>query len=142
MATGESLVITVVMGLLLVGATAAVARLRSSGSGGGGSRLALAGGGRPALAGEPEPEPSDVPSELLVFGALVVVAALVGAALVVDVVLVVVLALSTVVTAYLAWGTYTLARARGLPAAHSVGLSAWLVGVVLVGAIGVKLMLG
>ena len=46
------------------------------------------------------------------------------------------------IAAYLTWGVYHIARVRGLPRAHSVGLSAWVFGVVLVGTVAVKLLLG
>lgn len=44
--------------------------------------------------------------------------------------------------AYFGWGVYHMARSRGLPRAHSVGLSAWLVGVLLVGVVATNLVLG
>jgi len=47
----------------------------------------------------------------------------------------------TVLAAFFAWGTYHVARAHGLPQAHSVGVSAWLFAVVLVGVIAAKLLL-
>jgi hypothetical protein len=46
------------------------------------------------------------------------------------------------IAAYLTWGVYNIARVRGLPLAHSIGLSAWVFAVVLVGVVAVKLLFG
>jgi hypothetical protein len=46
------------------------------------------------------------------------------------------------VAGYFAWGVYHTARTRGLPVAHAVGLSAWLVGVLLVGVVATNLVVG
>lgn len=46
------------------------------------------------------------------------------------------------VAAYFGWGVYHMARARGLPTAHSVALSAWVLGVAFIGLIAVNLVVG
>jgi hypothetical protein len=119
------LTITVVTGLLVLAVALLVARSRRT-------------GGYVFERDRPTPDRST-----LALVAVVVVAALLGAvALLVDPVAVVYLALAALVVGFGAWGVYSLARFRGLPPAHSVGLSAWLFGVVLIGVVTVKLLLG
>jgi uncharacterized membrane protein YphA (DoxX/SURF4 family) len=139
MASGDLLVGTAVMGLLLVGAGVAVARLRRreqytpklrS------YRRELA-----ALPGETA-DARSVPTDTLALAAAVLILVVAGAAIAMGAGTMVLAAVAPLVLlAYFAWGIYSIARARGLPRAHSVGLSAWLFGVVLAAVIGVKLLL-
>jgi len=131
MPTAEFLPITVVMGLLAVGAAAGVARFRRSET-----TPRPSGGG--AAAQPPGPATMPVRSDAL--AALAALALVFGAAAVADTLTLVVLALAALIGVYFAWGIYSLARVRGLPRAHAIGLSAWLSGVVLIGGIAVRLL--
>jgi hypothetical protein len=135
MPAADFLVMTVVMGLLALGAAVGISRLRRnettprpSGSGA---------GARPAGAAT-----TSVRTDAAVLGALAVLALAFGATAVVDTLTLVVLGLVGLIGGYFAWGVYSLARVRGLPRAHAVGLSAWLLGVVLIGGIAVQLLVG
>lgn len=133
MAISGALVSTAVMGLLLVGAAVVIARIqrRSIGTSTLGSRRDSA------------VEVADSPLEsdtlaLAVAGVLVVFAA---AAVYLDAgTLLAVAVAAALLAGFFAWGVYNVARARGLPQAHSVGLSAWMFTVVLVAIIAVKLL--
>jgi hypothetical protein len=79
-----------------------------------------------------------------VVGAAVVVALVVAvvAWVIADPLTVALMGGPALVVAFLTWGVYTLARSRGLPRAHSLGLSTWVIGVVLIGVIAVQLLVG
>lgn len=140
MELGTALISTVVMGVLLVGAGIALAR--SQNRAGYTPKLRSAGGRVAALPGETVDESRDW-SETAPIAAAALLAVCAGAAVLFDAVVAMFAAVAlAAVTGYFAWGVYALARARGLPYAHSVGLSAWLYGVVLVGAVAVKLLVG
>jgi hypothetical protein len=126
------LVVTVVMGILLAGTGIAIARMRRGESYVPVRRRSGAASGRPDGTG--------VGPVVVVFGAVVGLVA-VGLA-VADPLTVTLLAGPTLVVAYLMWGIYALARSRGLPKAHSVGLSTWMIGIVLIGLIAVQLLIG
>lgn len=122
------LLVTAVTGLLVVGIGIAVARLRRRDAGRSARHASVVGAtGAPDLA------------TLAAVAAVVVVA---GVASVAGPGAVVYGGLAALVVGFFAWGVYSLGRSRGLPRAHSVGLSAWLFGVVLVGAVAVKLLVG
>jgi hypothetical protein len=76
---------------------------------------------------------------LLLAGALVVVVGF--AFLTGDTGMVLFFVPSAAVIGFFAWGVYNLASSRGLPTAHSVALSAWTVGVVLVGLVALNLVI-
>lgn len=130
------LISTVVMGLLLVGAALGTARLRK----------------RPRYEpefqsashdGPVEPEVADwIQSNAVLLGTAALLAVFVAAVLLGDGAIALVVVTPVLIAAYLTWGVYNIARVRGLPRAHSVGLSAWMFGVVLVGTVAVKLLLG
>lgn len=130
MAAGNALLITIATGLLLMGVGALVTRLRPRD-----------GSFRPASLSDRGPS-STTRSGTAALGVGVLLAAFAVGAVVADPWLVFLLALATLVVAYLAWGVYHLARLRGLPEAHAVGLSVWLFGIVLVGGIAMKLLFG
>jgi hypothetical protein len=136
MAFGGFLLVTVVTGLLLVGAALAVGRARRDGRRT--SPAGRIGPGLPTPAGSAGTSDADA----LGFGLVAALVVLGGVALLTDPVTVTFVFLSALVAGYFAWGIYSLARARGLPKAHSVGVSAWLFGVVLIGVVAVKLLLG
>ncbi|MFB6101005.1 MAG: hypothetical protein ABEJ73_00380 [Haloplanus sp.] len=129
------LLVTVVTGLVVVGAGLLVARLRRS------EHPARRSSSRRALtlsgAGTTGVHP-DTPAVGVVTLAVVVAAV----AIVTGPRAVVFAALPALLLAFFTWGIYSLARSRGLPRAHSVGLSAWLFGVVLIGVVVVKLLVG
>lgn len=79
----------------------------------------------------------------VVMGALVlIVVAIIGAGLALGQMELILLGIPAVaVIGYIAWGVYHMAQSRGLPFAHSVALSAWLVGVLLVGVIALNLLM-
>lgn len=138
MPSGEILVSTVVMGVLLVGAAAAVARTRRREEYT--PRLRAPGRGVAALTGETA-DSTGVPWDTVALATAVVVAVGAGAAIVLGAGTMILAAIAPLlVAAYFAWGVYSLGRARGLPHAHAIGLSAWLFGFVLVGGIAVKLL--
>lgn len=140
MALAESLVSTVVMGVLLVGAAVVVARMRRREQYR--PRFRAAGQGAAAITGETA-ESSSIDSDRVALATAVLVAVVAVAAIALDAGTMVFTAVAPALfAAYFAWGIYSLARSRGLPRAHSVGLSAWLFGVVLVTGIAIKLLLG
>ncbi|WP_336036601.1 hypothetical protein [Halobacterium yunchengense] len=140
MVSGAFLASTVVMGVLLLGAAVAVARLRRWRQYR--PQLRATGSGVAALPGETG-ESTGVSADAAAFVAAVLVAVGAGAAILADAGPVAVAGVAVgLVAAYFAWGVYAIARARGLPRAHAVGLSAWLFGVLLVGAIAVELLVG
>lgn len=132
----EFLLVTVVMGVLLVGAGVAIARIRRSDRSA--STAGAVGRQLPARAGATDAGHSDTLGLALVV--LLLGIAVIGAAT--DPVAAVFVALPALLGGYFAWGIYSLARARGIPRAHSIGVSAWLFGVVLVGVLAVKLLFG
>lgn len=75
-------------------------------------------------------------------GSLALLAVFVGSALLGNPTLGLLAVALATIAAYFAWGVYNIARVRGLPVAHSVGLSAWLFAVLLVAAIAVQLLFG
>jgi hypothetical protein len=85
---------------------------------------------------------STVRSDTVGLGLVALLAVFLVATAVVDTALVAVVALATAILGYFAWGVYSLARLRGLPRAHAVGLSVWLFGVVLIGVVAVQLLVG
>jgi hypothetical protein len=123
-----------VTGLLAVGAGVAIARLRRRETAPRPSGRAV-----PALAGEGAE--TDGRSDAVGLAVVVALLVLVGTALVVDALTMTFLALALLVVGFFSWGVYNLARIRGLPTAHAVGLSAWLFGVVLVGVVALQLLL-
>lgn len=124
------LLVTVVTGVLLAGIGVAIARMRrAEGYVPVWRRLDAAPGG-----------PAGIGPVLVALGVVVVLAAV--ALAVADPLTVALLAGPMLVVAYLLWGIYVLARSRGLPRAHSVGLSTWVIGVVLIGVIAVQLLVG
>lgn len=80
----------------------------------------------------------------VVMGALVlIVVAIIGAGLALGQMELILLGIPALaVIGYIAWGVYHMAQTRGLPFAHSVALSAWLVSVLLVGVIALNLLMG
>ncbi|MFB6268684.1 MAG: hypothetical protein ABEH83_01985 [Halobacterium sp.] len=140
MPLAESLVSTVVMGVLLVGAAAAVARMRRREQYT--PRLRAAGQGVAALTGETA-DSRGVDLDTVALVTAVLVAVLAVAAIALDAGTMVLTAVApALIAVYFAWGVYSLGRSRGLPRAHSVGLSLWVFGVVLVGVIAAKLLFG
>lgn len=74
---------------------------------------------------------------------VVVVGAVVAAAVVVaDGVASFVALIGLLLVGYLGWGVYYMGRVRGLPRAHSVGLSAFVFGLVVTAVIAGQLLLG
>jgi hypothetical protein len=139
MPAAEFLLVTVVTGLLLIGVGVALARRRSV------DRSAFLVGAEvasrralPAPAGGTGGVRSDVVSLAVVVGVVV----LAGVAAVVGPMMLALAAAPALVVGYFAWGIYSLARSRGFPRAHAVGVSAWLFGVVLVGVVAAKLLVG
>lgn len=127
MAGAGFLLITVVTGVLLAVTGIAIARSRRGESYVPALRPSGDTPGRPAGIGV-----GSAVATLGVVALLVVVA---------DPLTIALLAGPALVVAFLTWGIYSLARSRGLPMAHSVGLSTWVVGVVLIGAIAVQLLI-
>ncbi|MEF8856076.1 MAG: hypothetical protein V5A16_01505 [Haloplanus sp.] len=123
------LLVTVVTGLLVVGTGLVIARRRrhDSPSNRRPARWAAAAG----ATGGPDTATVAVVAAIVV---AVVATSVVGPSAVVYG------GLGAMVVGFFAWGVYTLGRSRGLPRAHSVGLSAWLFGVVLVGDVAVVLL--
>lgn len=137
MANGALLVVAAVMGVLLVGAAFGTTRLRK--------RVAY----RPKLeaagAGlvRRDESSSGVESNTVAFGLAALLVALVAVAVVLGDGALVLLAVAPVLVAgYFSWGVYHMARSRGLPKAHAVGLSAWLFGVLGVGVVALNLLFG
>lgn len=129
------LVSTVAMGLLLVGAGLATTRTRKRPDyipkfhpGGRGDRRASGVWGF-------------LRSNAVLLGAAALLALLAAGVLLGDGTLALVVVTPLLIAAYLTWGVYHIGRVRGLPQAHSIGLSAWVFGVVLVGIVAVKLLL-
>jgi len=84
-----------------------------------------------------------VSSETVAFAATAVLLLVAALAVFLDAASLLLVAIApTLLAAFFAWGTYHIGRAHGLPQAHSVGLSAWLFAVVLVGVIAAKLLFG
>jgi len=129
MPAGTFLLVTVVTGLLVVGIGVVVARQRRRDS----QSVRRPAQWSSAVSTTRAPDTATVTAV-----AAVVVAAV--AASVAGPTAVVYGGLGALVVGFFAWGVYSLGRSRGLPRAHSVGLSAWLFGVVLVGAVAVKLL--
>lgn len=121
MPTGTFLLVTVVSGLLLVGVGVVIARHRRHDA--------------PAVS-----RVAVRASDTGTIAVVVATVAVVAAAGVAGAEAVVFAGLAALVFGFFAWGVYSLGRSRGLPRAHSVGLSAWLFGVVLIGVIAVKLL--
>lgn len=135
MALSGALVSTAVMGVLLVGAAAAVGRLRR--------RTNYTPRFRPRREGSAGVPATNVGSDTVAFGAAAALVLFAAAAVFLDAAALLFLAVAPALLAgFFAWGTYNIARSRGLPQAHSVGLSAWLFAVVLVGVVAVKLLVG
>lgn len=132
MASTALLVSTAVMGVFLVALTA------------GSSRIERGGGYRPNLAthlGRDDDDASLVSSNGFALFLAALLVAVIGAGVATGNAGFVLLAVPpAAVTGYFAWGVYHTARTRGLPVAHAVGLSAWLVGVLLVGIVAVNLV--
>jgi amino acid transporter len=140
MVSSGILVSTVVMGVLLVGAAVAVARMRQWREYT--PQLRATGSGVAALPGDTR-DSGGVSGNAAAFVAAVLVAVVAGAAVVFDAGTVALAGVAVaLVAAYFSWGVYAMARARGLPFAHSVGLSAWLFGFLLVGGIALELLVG
>jgi hypothetical protein len=126
------LLVTVVMGVLLAGTGIAIARMRRGESSVPVRWRSDAASGRPDGTG--------IGPVVAAFG---LVAVLVAVSLAIaDPLTVALLAGPMLVVAYLMWGIYVLGRSRGLPKAHSVGLSTWIIGIVLIGLIAVQLLVG
>jgi hypothetical protein len=139
MALAESLVSTVVMGVLLVGAAAVVARMRRRESYE--PRFHAAGESVAALRGETTASQGvDLDTVALVTAVLVAVVAVAAIALDAGT-MVLTAVLPGLLAVYFAWGVYSLGRSRGLPRAHSIGLSLWVFGIVLTAVIAGKLLL-
>jgi hypothetical protein len=131
MASTSLLGLAAVMGVVLVVAAAGVARLRRRDS------------YRPTFGDIAPDDGSALSSDAAALAATVLVVAVVAAAVVLEnAVLVFGAVVPGLLFAYFGWGVYHMARSRGLPRAHSVGLSAWLVGVLLVGVVATNLVLG
>lgn len=130
------LVSTVAMGLLLVGAALVVDRLQK--------RPDYTPRFHPARQGElvEGGVSSQIRSNAVLLGTAALLVALVGSFLLGDGTIALVVVTPLLIAAYLTWGVYNIARVHGLPQAHSIGLSAWVFGVVLVGVVAVKLLLG
>lgn len=129
MASAALLVSTAVMGVLLVGAALAVSRLQKRDD------------YQPSFGVD-----SDGPfveSDAFAFGLAAVVVAVVGAAVALDDPGLVFLVVAPgLLVAYFAWGVYAVARGRGFPRAHAVGLSTWVFGVLLVFGVALQLVFG
>lgn len=134
MASPALLVSTVVMGVLLVAFFV------------GTSRVERGGGYQPKLAehlGRGSEDVSLVSSNAFALALAVLLLAVIAAGVATgDAGLVLLAVPPAAVAGYFAWGVYHTARTRGLPVAHAVGLSAWLVGVLLVGLVATNLVVG
>lgn len=138
MANGALLVVAAVMGVLLVGAALGTTRLRKRAAYR--PKLEAAGVG---LVRREESDGLGLGSNALAFGlAAVLVAVVAVAVLLGDPALVLFAVTPALVVGYLAWGVYHMARSRGLPTAHAVGLSAWTFGVLVVGGVALNLLFG
>lgn len=134
MASPALLVSTVVMGVLLVALAATSSRFEQ----GGGYRPQLA----EHLGRRPEAR-SLASSNAFALGLAALLSLVLVAGLTTGNAGLVLLAVPPAAFAgYFAWGVYHTARTRGLPVAHAVGLSAWLVGVLLVGVVATNLVVG
>ena len=134
--TNEALLVsTVVMGLLLVGAALGTTRMRKR------PRYAprFGSAGRDGLA--EQGVAGRVRSNAVFIGLAALLAVFAAGVLLGDGTVAAVVAALALFAGYFTWGVYHIARVRGLPRAHSVGLSAWVFGVVLVGGVAVKLLL-
>lgn len=134
MAVQEFLLVSVVTGLLVVVAAVGVARLRRG-------KVPP----RPSSRGVPVfaagATGTDGRSDAVGLAAVVLLLVLVGVATVVDALAMMFVLLALVVVGFFSWGMYHLARVRGLPKAHAVGLSAWLFGAILTGVVALHLLL-
>lgn len=131
------LVSAVVTALLLAGVAFAASELGSWRSYRPTFAAAVPGGG-----GDHEHDES-LPRGVKVGVLVLAVAGVVGASvLFVDGVGTFLVLLGALLVGYLGWGVYYMSRARGFPVAHSVGLSAWVLGVLLIAGIAGKLVLG
>jgi small-conductance mechanosensitive channel len=130
------LVSTVAMGLLLVGAALGVARLQK--------RPDYTPRFHPARRGElvEGGVASQIRSNAVLLGTAALLVALVAGFMLGDGTIALLIVTPLLIAAYLTWGVYNIARVRGLPLAHSIGLSAWVFAVVLVGVVAVKLLFG
>jgi hypothetical protein len=128
---------TVVMGLLLVLTAFAVSAFGSRRDSR--AKLPVAGGRRPADAAGGDGVHPGIKLGVPVVAVGAVVA---GAVVVADGVASFIVLIAALLLAYLSWGVYYMARVRGLPRAHSVGLSAWVFGVMLVAVVAGKLLFG
>jgi hypothetical protein len=136
MAAVTLLVSTLVMGLLLAVILVAVTRRGTKRS----YSVALSGGGG-GRSNVESTAPGVSENWMLALVGVIVLAALGAAVVFADGGLVFGGLVAALLLAYLSWGIYQSARYRGLPSAHSVGLTVWVVGIVLSAAIGVKLLL-
>lgn len=134
MASAGLLAITAVMGVLLVGAAYATSRLSQRGS----YRPALAAAG---IGAQTDSDGGVVTSDEFALALAALLVVLVGAAVALgNGTLVLYAVVPLLIVAYFTWGVYHMARARGLPKAHSVGVSAWLFGVLVVGVVALNLV--
>lgn len=85
---------------------------------------------------------SPVSSEVIGFALTLVVVAVIGVGLILgDTTLVLFLIPALALLGFIAWGAYDMAQSRGLPTSAAVGLSAWVVGVLVFVVIGLNLLL-
>lgn len=132
------LVSAVVTGLFLAGVAFAISQLGARRSYRPTFAAAVPGGGGTARDSR-EALPRGVKIGVLV---LVVAGIVGGSVLFLDAVGTFVVLLGAVLVGYLTWGVYYMSRARGLPVAHSVGMSAFILGMLLIAGIAGKLLLG
>lgn len=131
MATTSLLGLAAVMAVVLAVAAAGVARLR------------LRDSYRPSFGDIAPDDGGALSSNAVALALTLLVVVVVAAATVLEnPVLVFGAVVPLLLFAYFGWGVYHMARSRGLPRAHSVGLSAWLVGVLLVGVVATNLLIG
>jgi hypothetical protein len=140
MAVGALLASTVLMGLLLVTVAFWLDRLGDD-RGYTPTLGAAGGGGRGGAAGTTGTD-SVSSDQLMLFVVLVTLVIGAVAVAVGDGVMVFGALAGTVLLGYLGSGVYLSARSRGLPQAHAVGVSVWIVSMVLIAGLGLKLLLG
>lgn len=131
MASTALIISTILMGALLVALAVGSSRLvRSNGYEVQFSRMT------------PEDEDSVLSSEVIGVLLTIVLVAIIGAGFVLgDTTLVLFLVPALAIIGYVAWGAYHMAQTRGLPRSAAVGLSVWIVGVLVAAIIGLNLLL-
>lgn len=130
MASTALIVSTILMGGLLVALAV------------GSSRLVRGNGYEPQFSRVTPEDRSLSSSEVIGLTLTLVLVAVIGIALLLgDTTLLLFLVPTLAIVGYIAWGTYHMAHTRGLPTAHAIGLSAWIIGVLVFSVIGINLLL-